>query len=347
MEKAARYVIFGAGAVGCAIGGLLAHAGARVICVARAAQAEALRRGITIRWDGREDVTVKTDAVTSLRDLAPEPGDVVIVTVKAQAMEGVIGELAAAYDATAPVVCLQNGVRNEEIAAPRFENVYAGLLMMTAVQLEPQLVTMPRGGAIAIGRYPAGVDAMARTIADDLARTGFEMFASAQVMAMKWGKLVTNLNNATHAITGYSMEKAMADPEMRRLMAEVREEGLRVLDAAGIEAEPPAAEPSPIRIRKSTEAMRRPPGPADLEKAASGVVSYPSMWQDLYLGRQSNEAELLNGEIVRLGREQNIPTPYNSTLLEIIRRMTAEGRKPGLYTPEELRGLIMARPRES
>ncbi|HWN98493.1 MAG TPA: 2-dehydropantoate 2-reductase N-terminal domain-containing protein, partial [Blastocatellia bacterium] len=41
--KQPRYVIVGAGAVGCTVGGLLARVGSRVVCVARPALAGALR----------------------------------------------------------------------------------------------------------------------------------------------------------------------------------------------------------------------------------------------------------------------------------------------------------------
>jgi hypothetical protein len=51
----------------------------------------------------------------------------------------------------------------------------------------------------------------------------------------------------------------------------------------------------------------------------------------------------LNGEIVRLGRELGIPTPYNSTLLEIIDRMFAEGLSSGLYKPGELQAIVSSR----
>ena len=46
-EKATRYVIFGAGAIGGALAVLLVRAGKHVICVARPAQAEFLRQGMT------------------------------------------------------------------------------------------------------------------------------------------------------------------------------------------------------------------------------------------------------------------------------------------------------------
>jgi 2-dehydropantoate 2-reductase len=342
-EKATRYVIFGAGAIGCAVGGMLVRAGVRVKFVARQSRAEAIRRGVIMKQDG-EEKSFKAEAVTAAHEIAPESGDVVLLTTKSQSTEVAVAELAAVYDRSAPVVCLQNGVRNEEIAARRFDNVYAGLVFIGATQLSPGLVTIPGGGAIAVGRCPGEVDDTARRICNDLARAGLKAMASAYVMAMKWGKLVANLNNATHTITDYWVELGLADPDMRELTLRVREEGLRVLDAAGIDVEPPEGEPSPIRIRKMTEELKRPPRPgADPARLPEEERTYASMWQDLKLGRKSHEAEFLNGDIVELGRKLGMSTPYNSTLLEVINDMFARGLEPGIYTPAELHALIRAR----
>lgn len=336
--------MFGAGAIGAAIGGLLAHAGLRVVCVARAAHAEALRRGVLIKKENGEELMVKTDAVTAAADLTPEDGDLVILTTKSQATASAVEELFELYGATLPIVCLQNGVRNEEIAARSFDRVYAGLVFLSAVQLEPSVITLPQGGTVAIGCYPGGLDSASRDLCADLGRAGLEATASAHVMAMKWGKLVANLNNATTTITGYWLEQAMSDPEMRKLMLEVREEGLAVLDAAGIAVEPPADEPSPIRIREMTEKLRQPIRPRnDPASLPQERRTYSSMWQDLHLGRKSNEAEFLNGEIVTRGEQLAIPTPYNSTLLEIVNRMFDEGLGPGIYSPRELDDLVRSR----
>src|SRR5947207_2839230 len=118
-EKSIRYVIFGAGAIGAAIGGLLNRAGSNVVCVARPAVAEALRRGIVIEERG-ERTTLTADAVTAVDQLSPQDGDVALITTKSQASEEAARELSRVYDKTLPVVCLQNGVRNEEIVASRF-----------------------------------------------------------------------------------------------------------------------------------------------------------------------------------------------------------------------------------
>ncbi len=340
IEKSTRYVIFGAGAIGSVVAGLLNRAGSRVVCIARPAYAEALSRGIVIK-ERNEESTVRAGAVTSVSDLAPEPGDIAMITTKSQATESAVEELYRLYGEKLRVVCLQNGVRNEAIAARRFENIYAGLVFFSAVQLEPSVITLPQGRTVAIGCYPDGLDDTARDLCGDLNRAGLDAIASAHVMAMKWGKLVANLSNAVCAITGFWLEQAMADPETRRLMLEVREEGLRVLDAAGIAVEPPAGEASPIRIREMTEKLKQPSKQrADADNLPEERRTYASTWQDLRLGRKTGEAHFLNGEIVALGEKLGMPTPYNSTLLRVIDRMFEQGLDPGIHSPRELRELI-------
>ena len=112
-EHAQRYVIFGAGAIGGALAVLLKRSGLRVICVARPAQAEALRRGVSFTRGG-EAFTEQVEAVTAARDLRPAGGDVIILTVKSQATASAIDDLAGVYADTTPIVCLQNGATNEE-----------------------------------------------------------------------------------------------------------------------------------------------------------------------------------------------------------------------------------------
>jgi 2-dehydropantoate 2-reductase len=298
---------------------------------------------VSIYGEDGSRVEFSGEAVIEADEIEPESGDCVLITTKSQATAEVVESLSKIYDRRVPVVCLQNGVSNESVAAARFDRVYAGLVLLSAVQLQPDTVKLARGRTFAVGCYPKGVDETARSICEDLARAGFEAPASAYVMAMKWGKLIANLNNATHTIVGYWLERSMADAEMRNLMAEVCEEGLRVLDAAGIAVEPPEGEPSPIRARKYTAWLRRPPKNENVEDVPEEKRTYASMVQDLLLGRRQHEAEFLNGEIVALGRKLGIATPYNSTLLKLVSRMFEEGIREPLYTPGDLHALIRAK----
>ncbi len=71
--------------------------------------------------------------------------------------------------------------------------------------------------------------------------------------------------------------------------------------------------------------------------------TFSSMWQDLHLGRKSNETAFLNGEIVALGERYGVPTPYNSALMRLVNKMFSERLAPGLYSPAELHDFIQSR----
>ena len=336
---AARYVIYGAGSIGCVVGGLLVNSGFRVLFVARPRVAKAIATGYEIKT-ADADLHVRGEVVTELDQTSIEPDDMVIITVKSQDTPAAVGHLANLYGQSTGIVCLQNGVSNESVACSSFSRVYGGLLLISTVQLEPGLVTL-KGNRIAIGCYPDGADALAERLTADLGRAGFDAIVSRHIMALKWAKLIANLNNATLAITGYWLEKSAADPEMRALMLAVREEGLRILDAAGIRVEPPDGEPNPIRIRDDTAKLRQPPtsseGPAWPEERRT----YASMHQDLLL-RKSNESDFLNGEIVKLGERLGLPTPYNRVLMDTVHRMSQDERlMPGMYSPARLKEMIV------
>jgi 2-dehydropantoate 2-reductase len=49
-----------------------------------------------------------------------------------------------------------------------------------------------------------------------------------------------------------------------------------------------------------------------------------STWQSITRGRPS-EIDYLNGEIVRLGGELGVPTPYNARLIEALREVERTG----------------------
>ena len=57
---------------------------------------------------------------------------------------------------------------------------------------------------------------------------------------------------------------------------------------------------------------------------------------NLYHRRGEVEAECLHGEIVRLGRQYEVSTPYNSLLLELSTAMAVAREQPGKYTVQQL-----------
>jgi 2-dehydropantoate 2-reductase len=74
----------------------------------------------------------------------------------------------------------------------------------------------------------------------------------------------------------------------------------------------------------------------EAESLPEDLRTYPSTWMDLKLKRGDTEAGFFNGEVILLGEKYGVPTPYNSTLLNLVETMAMEGTDPGLYTLEEL-----------
>src|SRR5206468_7861714 len=149
-----------------------------------------------------------------------------------------------------------------------------------------------------------------RDVATALDETDLPVYTTEHIGRAKWNKMLINLNNATLGLTGLASQEACAHPAARLWMANVWEEGRRVLQAAGIAYEgPPGMGPIEDRIRELRDATWAPDVPVDDE-----LTGRSSLWQDLYHRCGAVEAEYLNGEIVRLGRQYNVPTPYNSLL---------------------------------
>src|SRR5262245_4857217 len=343
-----RFIIHGAGSVGSLNGGRLAESGAEVVLSARRDHAAAVNRaGLLIKSRAGDRVVKCLRAVTQPREVIPGPGDVVILTVKSSQTAASVQALRETFPEETPVVCMQNGVRNEEIAAGRFLRVYGGMLGISATFLEPGVVAHTRGDLLSIGNYPLGCDNTGLQIAAQFEKAGFRTTNHESIMAVKWTKLILNLNNATFAIIDKHLQLGLVTPAISNFMADVHEEGLRALAVAGISLDDPN---NPYDLKRNVAELRSVI--EDTEKICAEANSplefrtYPSTWMDLKLKRGQTETGYFNGEIILLGEKYGFHTPYNSTLFNIVETMAAKGAQPGLYTIEELANLIEQRRRD-
>jgi 2-dehydropantoate 2-reductase len=332
-----RYIIIGAGAVGGTIGGCLFQAGHDVVLVARGAHLEALRaRGLRLATPLGTSM-LGIPAVGGPAEAGLRPGDTLILTAKTQdaaalldewAWQPVSGGTVAAQ--TLPVVCAQNGVASERFALRRFRHVYGMHVWLPATHLEPGEVALqgaPLAGLLHIGRYPSGADATSQRIAEDLGKSRFLALVSQNVMRWKYGKLLDNLNNAIEALcgrgaSGFGAAAQAGDAaELRRL---VREEGTAVLDIAGFDYSS-AAELADVR----RDSIR-------IEPVNGSARAGGSSWQSLTRQTGTIEANFLNGEIVLLGRQYDVPTPVNEALQRLANQAARERMPPGSLTPAQI-----------
>jgi 2-dehydropantoate 2-reductase len=316
-----RYVMYGAGGIGGVIGARLIQKGHDVVLIARGAHLEALQRdGLTLRApDGT--VTLPVRAFGHPSEIEFTPDDVVMLTMKSQDTSAALDELRAVAPEV-PVVCAQNGVANERMALRRFDRVYGMLVVLPAVHLKPGEVlthTTGVGGVLDAGCYPWGVDPLIEQVTTDLREAGFAAEPDANIMRLKYTKLLQNCGNVIQALCGPDA----AAGDLARL---VREEVTVVYEAAGIDYAPLTA----LRERASGMQM----GQIEGQTRWGG-----STWQSLARGAGSIETDYLNGEIALLGALHGVPAPYNRMLQRLAAEVARERREPASYTPDELMDL--------
>ncbi len=319
-----RFIIYGAGAIGGTIGARLFQQGFDVVLIARgdhrrAMEAEGLR---LLTPEG--SFTVRVPVVEHPRALEIRADDVVMLCMKSQHTTGALEDLLAVTAAEPAVVCVQNGVANERMALRRFRRVYATLVHLPAMHLEPGVVVSHaagRGGILDTGRYPVGTDETCSAVTAALERAGFSARPDPEVMRLKYAKLLMNLNNALQAATGMG-------PGAREISRQLKHEALACYQAAGIDCAP------------VDEVRARHQGTYEL----ADVPGYPrlggSSWQSLARGTGNIETDYLNGEVVLLGRLHGVPTPANAVCQALARRMVKEGRAVGSFDCDYVAELI-------
>ena len=332
-----RFVICGVGAIGGVLGGQLIKAGFEVLGIDPAPEHAAAINTHGLQLKGLHGQhTVHLPVVWRADQVAFRPRDVIILAVKSCQCVRAVAALRRATRLDLPLVCAQNGVANEAIAAHAFRQVHGLMLLIGAKCLVPGEVIHTGNGPVGVGTYPTGVNPVADAVAAALDQTDLPVYTTADIRSAKWHKLLLNLNTATLGLTGLSTQEAMAEAAARAWMADVWEEGVRVVKAAGLEyAEPPGMASIVERIHNLRAYAAPVMVPTDEDAKGRS-----SLWQDLYHRRGTVEAEELNGVIVRLGRQYGVSTPYNSLLRTVSHTMARARALPGQYTIADLRVLL-------
>jgi len=224
-----------------------------------------------LRLSGAGEVVGRLRATADAAELPP--CDFGIVATKAMHTAGAIASTAQAFSSGC-VCSVQNGLGNEETIAG-----HVG-------PFEPS---------------PAPFEEVER-LAEACTRAGMPTAAVADARGPQWRKVIFNAaTNPIGALTGLTHGRVCEDPELRRLVSGLVDEGKAVAAAQGIELD---ADPEEL-----------------IDHAARPDVAYghkASMLQDVE-ARRATEIDYLNGGIVRFGREQGVPTPLNEAILALVK----------------------------
>jgi len=315
-----HYVIYGAGAIGGVVGGLLHRAGRDVSLIARGDHLRALQEtGLVLDTPSGVE-TLPIPAVGSAAEVVWTDDTVVLLCVKGQQTAAALDDLTAEAPPETVIVSAQNGVANESAILRRFKRTYSTCVMLPATHLEPGVVvqrSVNAPGILDVGRVPSGADETAAAICADLRAAGFSSEPCEDIMAWKYRKLIRNLGNGVDAI---AKPGPAADELERRAVAE----GEAAIAAAGI----------PMRSDAEDDARR-----GDLIRGRADRRGGSSTRQSVTRG-SGVEIDYLAGEIVLLGRLHGVPTPVNELIQRTVHDVVRRGLPAGSLDAADLLALL-------
>lgn len=288
-------LVVGAGATGGYFGARLAQAGRDVTFLVRPRRAEQLReRGLRIVGPGAEpdeSRVVMPDLVMAgqLSGFA----DVVLLSVKATALESAMADFAPAVGPQTAVVPFLNGMGHLTALSKRFgDQAVLGGVVIVATQLNEagDIVKLGPSASLTIGTQDGGRSERLEAAYEQLSGAGFDVSISDQIVAQMWAKWV--FIATIGALTGLmraTVSDIVAVPGGRDLGPAMLAEASAVATAAGY----PVPADGLARTRQTVT-------------QDAPVTS--SLSRDVSEGRPA-EVEPVLGDLTRRGAELGVPTP--------------------------------------
>lgn len=310
--------VLGAGAIGLYVGGCLAAGGAGVRFIGRPQRRQdaVTAGGLHLTDLQGRDTQLPASAIDWSESPAGSPApDLVLLCVKSRDTAAAMVALAGSVPPGTPVLSLQNGVENVDVArrnAPAL-TVLPGMVPFNVAQRGPGHYHQGTAGQLAVQD-----SAVTRRWAPAFAAAGLPLQLRDDMPAVQWGKLLLNLNNPVNALSGLGLRDQLLHPGWRRCTALLMDEALRVLAAAGIQP----AQLTPLPPRALPWLMRLPTPLFRLAAARLLKIdphARSSMADDVAAGRPT-EIDALCGAVERLATHHGLTAPRQRHMIDLLQR---------------------------
>lgn len=288
-----RIAVIGAGGTGGYFGAQLQASGQDVAFVARGAHLDAMRsQGLRVESAVAEPLALRVRATDRPAEIGPV--DLVLFTVKSYDTATAAKLLPPVIGRDTAVVTLQNGVDNVEVLAETVgaRHILGGLCRIFSTIASPGVIRQTGGPrSVTFGELDGEPTDRAGAILEVFRAAEIPTELSRQILVDMWEKYVfITAQGGMTALTRLPIGQILAPPETREMYLDVASEVAAVGRAHGVPIAPGERE----RVLKFAQALE--PG------------LYSSLHHDLTHGNRM-EVEALPGNVVRLGRRYDIPTP--------------------------------------
>eukprot|EP00668_Euglena_longa_P017639 GGOE01022067.1.p1 GENE.GGOE01022067.1~~GGOE01022067.1.p1 ORF type:complete len:452 (-),score=109.78 GGOE01022067.1:732-2087(-) len=332
--------IFGAGAIGCYIGGRLHMLGEHeIVFIGRQSLLDDLERlapgksapGMVLSsYEGEHHFIPRSRLNVSPNASALRGCEVILVCTKSAQTQEVAELIAVSGSHQALVVSFQNGVSNPKVLQEHVhpsQQVLAGMVEFNVVWSEGAVFHLSIDGRL----FVEDLLGVSDPIVEALLAAGFMVEARTDIYSVMYSKLVLNMINGINALAGIPALPMLNQRNYRLAWALCVEETLAVFKKARIK---PAKLKAPVWVlpyilRLPTWLFWR----VAKQLATMDATLKLSMLQDLERGRLT-EVDFINGEIVRLGCESEVPTPVNERICALIKAAEHEGKGSPMLTAD-------------
>ena len=301
-----KFGVIGVGPVGSIMGVHLAKAGHDVtlVDILKTHMDEKKWNGLTIT--GFNDINVlfpKNNICYGIDELSRKDIDVIFISVKASVLSQILPMLKQVAKPGMTFISLQNGLDNEELISEVFgkENTlrivvnYAGNIVDNG-KVRMSFFNAPNY----IGMIDPAAEKKARTLAEVITAADLETAFTSDIKKYEWEKIILNAAlSPVCALTRRTMKQMMEFEDTRGLAEAVLREGIEVAEANGIYFKSGFLEHCMSYLDKAGH--HRTSMHVDIEK------------------KNPTEIGFINDMIVKYGKAKGIPTPYNSTIVSLIR----------------------------
>jgi 2-dehydropantoate 2-reductase len=319
-----KVTIVGAGNIGIYIGGFLSNKSIQINFLGRERIREEIKENdLTLfEFQGSKIRISYKDIIYKIHPSEIESSDIFIITVKSQDTISTLTSLNKIIKDDTIIISLQNGVSNFEFIQSIFprNSIISGMVPYNIFKQNPGIYKRTTSGDLIFQ------SSIHNSLIDSIFKDSKLSYKFDQnTKGILYGKLIFNLNNPINALCNLPLREELSDQSFRRILSNCMLEALSVLKTAKIKPKSlgtmiPWLAPLILRLPNWL-----------FFKVASNMIKIDpdarsSMWEDLQ-NKKVTEVDYITGEILKLAKQLNLLTPYNTTIYHLIK--VAEVKRNG------------------
>jgi len=323
-----QHTVFGAGLIGCYLGGALSAQGFQSTLICRATTKSKLTAGLKLTDYQNHEAILPTmdvldDKQLSAAKIPVKKARFLWLTVKCTGIKQAVLDIAPLVDKNTIILCCQNGLGSDAAVKQAYpENMVLRVMVpFNVVELSPGHYHRGSEGKLTIEQNPQskiGVSTLVMSLHSEL----LPVSTSTDMDALLWAKLQLNLGNSVNALADIPVKAMLEQRAYRRVIALLMEELLQVADALKIKLPKVTA----ISAHKIPMVLKLPN--FIFSRVANKMLEIDpkvrsSMWWDVSQGKPT-EIEHINGAILKQAKALDLSCPANQKIRDLIIQLSHE-----------------------